>query len=67
MFNEFQNVMDSLLKGISFTNCYIEDTVVASKETIEEHKAIVQDYWKRNLDENNMAVNRVKFAVFQKR
>ena len=39
--NEFQRVMDSLMKSIPFTNCYIDDILVASRESLEEHKAIV--------------------------
>ena len=31
MQNEFQRVMDSLLKGFPFTNCYIDDILIASK------------------------------------
>ena len=39
--NEFQRIMDSLLKNIPFTNCYIDDILVASRGTLEEHKSIV--------------------------
>ena len=31
MSNEFQRVMDALLKDIPFTNCYIDDISIASK------------------------------------
>ena len=34
--NEFQRVMDSLLKNIPFTNCYIDDILVASRGSLEE-------------------------------
>ena len=40
--NEFQRVVDSLLNGIPFTNCYIDDILVATKGTKGEQKAIVQ-------------------------
>ena len=53
--NEFQRVMDSLLKGIPFTNCYIDDKLVGTKGTVEEHKVIVQRILE-TLDKNNMAV-----------
>ena len=53
--NEFQRVMDSLLKSIPFLNCYIEDILVASKGSLEEHKAIVFNIV-TILDKNNMAV-----------
>ena len=41
MLNELQRVMDSLIKGIRFTNCYTDDILVAFKGTVEEHKAIM--------------------------
>ena len=53
--NEFQRVMDSLLKNIPFTNCYIDDILVASRGTLEEHKAIMYKILSI-LDKNNMAV-----------
>ena len=55
MLNEFQRVMHSLLKNIPFTNCYIDDILVASKASLEEHKAIVYKIL-TILDQNNMAV-----------
>ena len=39
--NEFQRVMDSLLKDIPFTNCYIDRILIASKGSLNEHKAIL--------------------------
>ena len=39
--NEFQRVMDSLLKNIPFANCYIDDILVASRGILEEQKSIV--------------------------
>ena len=53
--NEFQRVLDSLLKNIPFTNCYIDDILVASRGSLEEHKAIVYKI-SSILDKNNMAV-----------
>ena len=35
--------MDSLLKNIPFTNSYIDDFLIASKGSYEEHEAIL---WK---------------------
>ena len=64
MLNEFQRVMDSLLKNIPFTNCYIDDILVASKGSLEEHKAISYKIL-TILDKNNMAVKRGKFAFFK--
>ena len=42
--NEFQRVMDSLLKDIPFTNCYIDDILIASKGSLNEQKAILQNF-----------------------
>ena len=53
--NEFQRVMDSLLKNIPFTNCYIDDILVASRGSLEEHKSIVYKVLSI-LDKNNLAV-----------
>ena len=53
--NEFQRVMDSLLKNIPFTNCYIDGILVASRGSLEEHKSIVYKILSI-LDKNNMAV-----------
>ena len=39
--NEFERVMDSLLKDIPFTNCYIDDILRASKGSLNERKAIL--------------------------
>ena len=33
--NEFRRVMDSLLKHIPFTNCYIDDILIASKGSLD--------------------------------
>ena len=62
--NEFQRVMDSLLENIPFTNCYIDDILVASRGSLEKHKSIVY----KNLsilDTNNMAVKWGKCAFFK--
>ena len=56
--------MDSPSKGITFSNCSIDDKLVASKGTIEEHKAILQRILEA-LDKNNMAMKRGKCAFFQ--
>ena len=47
---EFQRVIDSLFKNIPFTNCYIDDILFASKESQEEHKAIL---WKDGSKKGN--------------
>ena len=38
MANEFQRVMDSILKNIPFLNCYTDD-ILASRGSLEDHKA----------------------------
>ena len=63
--NEFQRVMDSLLKDIPFTNCYIDDILIASKGSLNEHKAILSKILKI-LDNKNMALKWEKCAFFQK-
>ena len=65
MSNEFQRAMDSLLKDISFTNCYIDDVLLASKGSLDEHKAIPAKIL-NILDNKNMAVKWEKCAFFQK-
>ena len=63
--NEFQRVMDSLLKDVPFTNCYIDDILIASKGSLNEHKAIPTNNL-NILDNKNMAVKWEKCAFFQK-
>ena len=63
--NEFQMVMDSLLKDIFFTNCYIDDVLIASKGSLNEHTAILTNIL-NILDNKNMAVKWEKCAFFQK-
>ena len=63
--NEFQMVMNSLLKDIPFTNCYIDDILIASKGSLHEHKAILSNIL-NILDNKNMAVKWEKCAFFQK-
>ena len=62
--NEFQRVMDSVLKNIPFTNCYIDNILVASRGTLEEHKIIVYKILSI-LKKNNMALKWGKCAFFK--
>ena len=41
MCNKFQRYMDSLLKIIPRTNCYIDDILKESKGSIDGHKGIL--------------------------
>ena len=63
--NEFQRVMDFLLKDIPFTNCYIDDILIASKRSLNEHKAILSKIL-NILNNKNMEVKWEKCAFFQK-
>ena len=61
--NEFQRAMDSLLKDNPFTNCYIDDILIASKGSLNEHKATLSKF-SNILDSKNMAVKWEKCAFF---
>ena len=63
--NEFQRVMDSTLGSIPFTNCYLDDILIASKGTFLDHKNIVLKILS-TLDEYNFAVKWSKCKCFQK-
>ena len=63
--NEFQRVMDSTLGSITFTNCYLDDILIASKGTFVDHKNIVLKILS-TLDEYNFAVEWSKCKFFQK-
>ena len=64
MANEFQRVMDSILKNIPFLNCYTDAILVASRGSLEDHKAIVYKILKI-LNKNNLAVKWGKCAFFK--
>ena len=63
--NEFQRVMDSTLGSIHFTNCYLDDILIASKGTFVGHKNIVLKILS-TLDENSFAVKWSKCKIFKK-
>ena len=63
--NEFQRVMDSTLGSIPFTNCYLDDILIASKGTFIYHKNIVLKILS-TLDEYDFAVKWTKCKFFQK-
>ena len=64
--NEFQRVKDSTLGNIPFTNCYLEDILVASKGSLNDHKKIVYKILP-TLDSYNLAVKWSKCKFFQKK
>ena len=64
--NEFHRVMGSLLKYISSTNCYIDDILIASKGSLNDHKAMLTKIL-NILYNKSMAVKWEKFAIFQKK
>ena len=53
--NELQRSMDSTLGNIPFTNCYLDDILVASKGSFIYHKKIVHKILS-TLDSYNFAV-----------
>ena len=63
--NEFQRVMDSTLGNIPFTNCYLDDILVASKGSFNDHKKIVYKILS-TLDSYIFAVKWSKCKFFQK-
>ena len=65
MLNGFQRVMDSTLGNIPFTNCYLDDILVASKRSFIEQKKI---FYKNlsSVDSYNFAVKWSKCDFFQK-
>ena len=63
--NEFQRVMDSTLRNFPFTNCYLDDILVASKGSFIDHKKIVYKILS-TLDGYNFAVKWSKSNFFQK-
>ena len=63
--NEFQRVMDSTLGNIPYTNCYLDDILVASKGSFFDHKKIVYKILSA-LDSYNFAVKWSKRKLFQK-
>ena len=63
--NDLQRVMDSTLGNIPFTNCYLDDILVASKGSFNDHKKIVYKILS-TLDTYNFAVKWSKCKFFQK-
>ena len=63
--NEFQRVMDSKIGNAPFTNCYLDDILVASKGRFTEHKNILHKILS-TLYSNNFAVKWPKCKFFQK-
>ena len=63
--NEFQRVMDPTLGSIPFTNCYLDEILIASKGNFLDHKNIVLKIL-ATLDEYNFAVKWSKGKFFQK-
>ena len=63
--NEFQRVMDSTLGNNPFINSYLDEILVASKGSFNDHKKIVYKIL-YNLDSYNIAVKWAKCKFFQK-
>ena len=58
--------MDSTLGSIPFTNCYLDDILIASKGTFLDHKKIVLKILSTP-DEYNFPVKWIKCKLFQKK
>ena len=65
MRNKFQRVMDSTLSSIPFTNCYLDDILIAFKGSFLDHKNIVLKFLS-TLDEYNFTIKWSKCKFFQK-
>ena len=65
MSNEFQRVMDSTIENIPFTNCYLDDILVASIGSYIDNKKIVYKIL-LTLNNYNFAVKWLKCKFFQK-
>ena len=63
---EFQRLMDTMLGSIPFTNCYLDDILVASKGSFLDHKNIGLKILSI-LDEYNFEVKWTKCKFFQKK
>ena len=53
---EFQKAMDYILIGLKNTYCFLDDILIVSKGSLEEHKSCVMNCLKR-LDDENLRVN----------
>ena len=60
--NQFQRVMDSLLKNITCTNSYIDDILVALKGYLDEHKSFANRFL-TILDKINIFQKRLKREI----
>ena len=65
MSNEFQRVMDSKLETILFTNCYLDEMLIASKGSFLDHKNSVFKILS-TLDDYSFAVKWSKCNFFPK-
>ena len=63
--NKFQRVIDSTLGTIPSTNCYLDDILIADKESFLDHKNIVFKILS-SLDDYNFAVKWSKCKFFSK-
>ena len=53
---EFQKAMDYTLIGLKHTYCFLDDILIVSKRSLEEHKSYVMKCLKR-LDDENRRIN----------
>ena len=53
---EFQKAMDYTLNGLKNTYCFLDDILIVSRGSLEEHKSYVMNCLKR-LDNENLKIN----------
>ena len=53
---EFQKAMDYTLIGLMYTYCSLDDILIVSKGSLEEHKSYVMNFLER-LDDKNLRIN----------
>ena len=44
--NEFQGVIDSILKGITFLKFFLDDILLPPKELLKNLKQLYKEFWK---------------------
>ena len=53
---EFQKPMDYTLMGLKNTYCFLDDILIVSKRSLEEHKSYIMNCL-RQLDDENLRIN----------
>ena len=56
MLAEFQKAMDCTLIGLKKTFCFLDDNLIVSKGSAEDHFTLISNYLKK-LDTDNLRIN----------